>query len=71
LTGGWSVEHFGAQLMPFDGVLFASRVMVAKESHTSSSIKDLIVAASFDDTVFKLPKEKRELWFAKTKEGIK
>ena len=32
--------------MPFDGVLFASRVVVAKEAHTSSSVKDLIVAAS-------------------------
>jgi fatty acid synthase subunit alpha len=98
----WSVERFGVQPMPFDGVLFASRFMVAKEAHTSSSIKDLIVAATgvddgawegtftkptggiltvrselgepiykvatravklwkeSDDTVFKLPKEKRE-----------
>jgi fatty acid synthase subunit alpha, fungi type len=32
--------------MPYDGFLFASRVMVAKEAHTSSSVKDLIVAAS-------------------------
>lgn len=31
--------------MPFDGFLFASRVMVAKEALTSSSVKDLIVAA--------------------------
>ncbi|OJT02257.1 Fatty acid synthase subunit alpha [Trametes pubescens] len=104
LTGDWSVEAFGAQPMPFDGFLFASRVMVAKEAHTSSSVKDLIVAASgvddskwegtyaketggiltvrselgepihkiatravklwkeFDDTVFKLPKEKRTTW---------
>ena len=30
--------------MPFDGVLFASLVMVAKEAHTSSSVEDLIVA---------------------------
>ncbi|EIW51495.1 uncharacterized protein TRAVEDRAFT_41081 [Trametes versicolor FP-101664 SS1] len=104
LTGDWSVEAFGAQPMPFDGFLFASRVMVAKEAHTSSSVKDLIVAASgvddskwegtyskktggiltvrselgepireiatravklwkeFDDTIFKLPKEKRTTW---------
>ncbi|EIW57289.1 fatty acid synthase [Trametes versicolor FP-101664 SS1] len=104
LTGDWSVEAFGAQPMPFDGFLFASRVMVAKEAHTSSSVKDLIVAAAgvddskwegtyaketggiltvrselgepihkiatravklwkeFDDTVFKLPKEKRTTW---------
>ncbi|KNZ81816.1 Fatty acid synthase subunit alpha [Termitomyces sp. J132] len=104
LTGDWSVERFGVQPMPFDGFLFASRVMVAKEAHTSSSVKDLIVAASgvddsawegtyakptggiltvrselgepihkvatrgvklwkeFDDTVFKLSKEKRVAW---------
>ena len=103
LTGDWSKEY-GAQPMPFDGFLFASRVMVAKEAHTSSSVKDLIVAAAgvddskwegtyvketggiltvrselgepihkiatravklwkeFDDTVFKLPREKREAW---------
>ena len=45
LTGDWSVERFGMQPMPFDGFLFASRVMVAREAHTSSSVKDLIVAA--------------------------
>ena len=89
--------------------------MVAKEAHTSSSIKDLIIAAAgvedvawegtytkptggiltvwselgepihkvatpavklwklwkeFDDTVFKLPKENRELWLAERKEEI-
>ena len=86
--------------------------MVAKEAHTSSSVKDLIVAAAgvedgswegtytrptggiltvrlelgepihkvatravklwkeFDDTVFKLPKEKRELWLAERMEEI-
>ncbi|KAI0342734.1 fatty acid synthase [Trametopsis cervina] len=44
LTGEWSVQY-GSQPMPFDGFLFASRVMVAKEAHTSSSVKDLIVAA--------------------------
>ena len=112
LTGDWSVERFGVQPMPFDGFLFASRVVVAKEAHTSSSVKDLIVAAAgvedgawegtyikptggiltvrselgepihkvatravklwkeFDDTVFKLPKEKRELWLAERKEEI-
>ena len=112
LTGDWSVERFGVQPMPFDGFLFASRVMVAKEAHTSSSVKDLIVAAAgvedsawegtyskptggiltvrselgepihkvatravklwkeFDDTVFKLPKEKRGLWLAERKEEI-
>lgn len=45
LTGDWSVDAFGVQPMPFDGFLFASRVMIAKEAHTSSSVKDLIVAA--------------------------
>ncbi|KAF4614083.1 hypothetical protein D9613_007929 [Agrocybe pediades] len=112
LTGEWSVQRFGVQSMPFDGFLFASRVMVAKEAHTSSSVKDLIVAASgvddsawegtyakptggiltvrselgepihkvatravklwkeFDDTVFKMPKEKRATWLAERKEEI-
>ncbi|KAJ7227399.1 fatty acid synthase [Mycena pura] len=45
LTGEWAVKY-GMQPMPFDGFLFASRVMVAKEAHTSPSVKDLIVAAS-------------------------
>ena len=44
LTGDWSIQY-DVQPMPFDGFLFASRVMVAKEAHTSSSVKDLIVAA--------------------------
>uniref|UniRef100_A0A0W0EUQ4 Putative fatty acid synthase n=1 Tax=Moniliophthora roreri TaxID=221103 RepID=A0A0W0EUQ4_MONRR len=43
LTGEWSAAY-GVQPMPFDGFLFASRVMVAKEAHTSPSVKDLIVA---------------------------
>lgn len=46
LTGDWSVEEYGVQPMPFDGFLFGSRVMVAKEAHTSPSVKDLIVAAA-------------------------
>ena len=112
LTGDWSVQRFGVQPMPFDGFLFASRVMVAKEAHTSSSVKDLIVGAAgvddaawegtytkptggiltvrselgepihkvatravklwkeFDDTVFKMPKEKRALWLAERKDEI-
>ncbi|KAI0635636.1 fatty acid synthase [Trametes polyzona] len=111
LTGDWS-EKFGVQPMPFDGFLFASRVMVAKEAHTSSSVKDLIVAASgvddsqwegtyaketggiltvrselgepihkiatravklwkeFDDTVFKLPKEKRAAWLSERRAEV-
>jgi fatty acid synthase subunit alpha, fungi type len=52
LTGDWSVKY-DVQPMPFDGFLFASRVMVAKEVHTSSSVKDLIVAApGVDDTAW-------------------
>jgi len=112
LTGDWSKDLYGQQLMPFDGFLFASRVMVAKEAHTSSSVKDLIVKApgvddkqwentytkstggiltvrselgepihkvatravklwkEFDDTVFKLPKEKRGPWLAERKAEI-
>ncbi|KAH7884386.1 hypothetical protein F5I97DRAFT_1968464 [Phlebopus sp. FC_14] len=112
LTGDWSKEMYNAQPMPFDGFLFASRVMVAKEAHTSSSVKDLIVTASgvddkewektyvkptggiltvrselgepihkvatravklwkeFDDTVFKMPKEKRAQWLAERKDEI-
>lgn len=45
LTGEWSVQRYGVQPMPFDGLLLASRVMVAKEAHTSPSVKDLIVSA--------------------------
>ncbi|KAI0950742.1 hypothetical protein AcW1_007973 [Taiwanofungus camphoratus] len=112
LTGDWSVNLYGRQPMPFDGFLFASRVMVAKEAHTSSSVKDLIVAAKgvddalwegtyaketggiltvrselgepihkiatravklwkeFDDTVFKLPKEKRASWLAERRAEV-
>ena len=45
LIGEWSVA-FGFQSMPYDGFLIGSRVMVANEAHTSSSVKDLIVACS-------------------------
>ncbi|KAL0065236.1 fatty acid synthase alpha subunit Lsd1 [Marasmius tenuissimus] len=111
LTGEWSAAY-GVQPMPFDGFLFASRVMVAKEAHTSSSVKDLIVACSgvddgewegtyakptggiltvrselgepihkvatrgvklwkeFDDTVFKMPKEKRETWLVEHRDEV-
>lgn len=44
LTGEWSRE-FGVEAMPFDGFLFASRMMVAKEAATSASVKQLIVDA--------------------------
>jgi len=42
LTGHWSVT-FGYPPMPFDGLLVASRVMVAQEALTSNAVKDLIV----------------------------
>ncbi|KAJ1558895.1 beta subunit of fatty acid synthetase, partial [Nowakowskiella sp. JEL0078] len=44
VTGEWS-KRFDYAPMPFDGLLFGSRVMVAKEALTSQSIKELIVAA--------------------------
>lgn len=50
ISGDWSVKLFNLQPMPFDGVLYASRVMVAKEADTSPSVKKLIVdAAGVDD----------------------
>ncbi|KAJ6520570.1 hypothetical protein C8R45DRAFT_1058526 [Mycena sanguinolenta] len=110
-SGEWSAKY-DMQPMPFDSFLFASRVMVAKEAHTSPSVKDLIVAAAgveeaecegtyvkptggiltvkselggpihkvatrgvklwkeFDDTVFKLPKEKRVAWLVEHREEV-
>ena len=44
LSGSWSLR-FGLQPMPFDGVLFGSRMMVAKEAKTSHGAKKAIVAA--------------------------
>jgi fatty acid synthase subunit beta, fungi type len=44
LSGEWSLA-FGLPSMPFDGCLFGSRMMVAKESHTSRAAKEAIVAA--------------------------
>ena len=103
ITGEWAVEY-GAQPMPFDGVLFGSWAMIAKEAHTSDSVKELLVQAQgvnddkweqtykgetggvltvqselgepihkiatraiklwkeFDETVFKLAKDKRQAW---------
>ncbi|KAI9606956.1 hypothetical protein KEM48_001727 [Puccinia striiformis f. sp. tritici PST-130] len=46
LTGQWSRDRFDVEMMPFDGVLFASRMMVAKEAATSQSVKELIVKAA-------------------------
>ncbi|BGP56496.1 hypothetical protein JCM8202_004608 [Rhodotorula sphaerocarpa] len=45
LTGEWSEKQFGLARMPFDGFMFASWMMVAKEAHTSESVKQLIVDA--------------------------
>ncbi|KAH7353449.1 fatty acid synthase subunit beta dehydratase [Plectosphaerella cucumerina] len=44
LTGEWS-KAYGYPPMPFDGVLFGSRMMVAKEAHTSKNAKQAIVDA--------------------------
>ncbi|KAK2737904.1 beta subunit of fatty acid synthetase [Myotisia sp. PD_48] len=44
LTGAWS-KQFGYPPMPFDGCMFGSRMMVAKEAHTSKAAKEAIVAA--------------------------
>ena len=43
-TGTWA-RQFGRCLMPFDGVLLGSRMMVAKEAHTSPQAKKLIIEA--------------------------
>ncbi|KAH8723176.1 fatty acid synthase beta subunit dehydratase [Phaeosphaeriaceae sp. PMI808] len=44
LTGEWSSKHH-LPMMPFDGILLGSRVMVAKEARTSPAVKRAIVAA--------------------------
>lgn len=44
LSGEWS-ESRGYPAMPFDSVLLGSRMMVAKEAHTSPQAKGLIVNA--------------------------
>ncbi|QPG76258.1 beta subunit of fatty acid synthetase [Brettanomyces nanus] len=43
LTGSWS-KRFNYPEMPFDGVLFGSRVMTAKEAHTSPAAKEAIAS---------------------------
>lgn len=45
LTGSWS-EKINYPPMPFDGVLFGSRVMTAKEAHTSLAAKKAIAECS-------------------------
>ncbi|KAK4669936.1 uncharacterized protein QC763_207300 [Podospora pseudopauciseta] len=44
LTGEWA-HKFGHPPMPVDGVLLGSRMMVAKEAHTSPQAKELIIRA--------------------------
>jgi fatty acid synthase subunit beta, fungi type len=49
LTGQWA-ERFDLAVMPFDGILLGSRVMVTKEAKTSLEAKKAIVqAAGVDD----------------------
>ncbi|KAK1755563.1 fatty acid synthase subunit beta [Echria macrotheca] len=49
LTGDWSTKY-GYPPMPYDGCLFGSRMMVAKEAHTSLAAKQAIVdAPGLDD----------------------
>ncbi|KAL4892835.1 acyl transferase domain-containing protein [Aspergillus ambiguus] len=42
LTGSWSANKSQA-MMPFDGVLLGSRMMVAREAHTSPAVKQRII----------------------------
>lgn len=44
LTGTWSAK-FGYPPMPYDGCLFGSRMMTAKEAHTSMNAKKAIAEA--------------------------
>ncbi|KAK0643318.1 acyl transferase domain-containing protein [Cercophora newfieldiana] len=49
LTGAWSTKY-GYPPMPYDGCMFGSRMMVAKEAHTSLAAKQAIVdAPGLDD----------------------
>ncbi|MCJ1351418.1 MAG: beta subunit of fatty acid synthetase [Icmadophila ericetorum] len=50
LTGTWS-SRFGYPPMPYDGCLFGSRMMTAKEAHTSKNAKKAIAdAEGVDDS---------------------
>jgi fatty acid synthase subunit beta len=52
LTGSWA-SKFNQPPMPFDGVLFGSRMMVAKEAHTSLAAKQAIAACQgVEDTMW-------------------
>ncbi|KAK9464500.1 acyl transferase domain-containing protein [Lipomyces arxii] len=50
LTGKWST-NYGYPPMPFDGFLLGSRIMTAKESHTSAGAKKAIVDAPGVDDI--------------------
>lgn len=63
LTGSWS-SKFNYPPMPFDGVLFGSRVMTAKEAHTSLAAKELIAQCSG------VPDDKWENTYKKPTGGI-
>ncbi len=50
LTGNWTLEqNLSRTPMPFDGILFGSRMMTAKEAHTSKAAKQAIVDAEGAD----------------------
>ncbi|KAG6197260.1 hypothetical protein E4U10_000145 [Claviceps purpurea] len=50
ITGEWS-KKYGYPPMPFDGCLFGSRMMVAKEAKTSKAVKQAIIdAPGLDDS---------------------
>ncbi|RLV90824.1 Fatty acid synthase subunit beta [Spathaspora sp. JA1] len=63
LTGSWS-SKFNYPAMPFDGILFGSRVMTAKEAETSLEAKKLIASCSG------VPDDKWELTYKKPTGGI-
>ncbi|KAH8724217.1 fatty acid synthase [Phaeosphaeriaceae sp. PMI808] len=44
-TGAWSLNYGKKSAMPFDGILFGSRVMISAEAHTSHHAKAAIVSA--------------------------
>jgi fatty acid synthase subunit beta len=45
MTGAWS-EKLGFAAMPFDGILYGSRMMTVLEAHTASAAKEIIAATS-------------------------
>ena len=50
ITGNWAVDlNLSPVPMPFDGILFGSRMMIAKEAHTSRAAKEAIVSAEGSD----------------------